>query len=452
MYTLIIEDQNGRSAAEISFDQGSYTIGRVDGNDVVLPSNSVSRSHARIFVSNNKCYIDDLGSANGVQVDGIAIKDRTEIQRGSRIRIGEYTLFLEYKDQSELNSGQDILKTQIVSGEQSGYKLVRVGDKFGGEEFNLSESSNSIGRTEENYIMLTHSSISRNHAKIIFNGMVFKVIDLNSSNGTFVNNKKIPGGGEAILQNGDLLRFGDVSFVFVPSSQTVDPRQYVKKGTDTRKLFIIIFSLIIFILLGVVAFSIYLLNKPAPAPQTPTQQTAEETPQQIAAKLNAQLDEAEKYYFELHFKLSLDIIEPLVAKYPDNKRIKDLNEKLKFEIGNQKYFDEAKMLDDNRKFEAAIGDYEQIDSDSLLYEKAQEEIKKTRHKLHLAVYNDARSRCDEQVTPKCIEDFCEAIKELDESDGTKLLEEAKAYLLRLSKTKMKYAATAKKCLTELEDD
>ena len=192
MYTLIIEDRHGRSAAEISFDQGSYTIGRVDGNDVVLPSNSVSRTHARIFVSNNKCYVDDLGSANGVHVNGTKIQARTEIKNGYKIRIGEYTLYLEYKDQNDMsNAGQDVLKTQIVSGGQSGYKIVRVADQFAGEEFMLSEASNTIGRTEENYILLSDSSISRNHAKIINQNLNYSVIDLGSSNGKFVNNKLI---------------------------------------------------------------------------------------------------------------------------------------------------------------------------------------------------------------------------------------------------------------------
>ena len=450
MFTLIIEDQSGRST-EFSFEQGSYNIGRVDGNDVVLPSSSVSRTHARIFVANNKCYIDDLGSANGVQIDGNRIKDRTEIQRGSKIRIGEYTLFLEYKDKAELNAGQDILKTQIVSGEQSGYKIVRVGDKFGGEEFTLSETSNSIGRTEDNYIMLSHASISRNHAKIIFNGMVFKVIDLNSSNGTYVNNKKIPGGGESILQNGDLIRFGDLSFVFVPTSQTVDPRQYVKKGADNRKLLIVFFSLIIVILLGVVVFSIYLLQSPNNnQPQQPVQQTQEESPQQIAAKLTAQIDDAQKYYDESHFKLAHDIIEPLLEKHPDDSRITELNEKIQFELGNQKYYDEAIALIDNRKFQAAIINFEQIDEDSKLYEKAQEEIKKTTHKLHVAVYNEARSRCDEEVNAKCIEEICEAAKQLNEEDGEEQLKDAIRYMQQLGgKSKMKYSSAAKKCHKEL---
>ena len=444
MYTLIIEDHNGHSAAEISFDQGSYTIGRVDGNDVVLASNSVSRSHARIFVSNNKCYIDDLGSANGVLIDGVQIKERTEIRHGSKIRIGEYTLYLEYKDQADLNSGQDILKTQIVSGEQSGYKIVRVGDKFGGEEFTLSEASNSIGRTEDNYIMLSDSSISRNHAKIVNTGMVFKVIDLNSSNGTFVNNKKLPSGGESVLRNGDLVRFGNLSFVFVPTSQNVDPRQYVQNRTDTRRLFVIVFGIIIMLLIVVVIISFYLLHAGAPADNA-TQDNAKEL---SAARFETQIDDAEKYYKDARFQLAQDLIEPLLKSHPDNERISTLSKKIQFELDNEKYINEASALIDNRKFEDAIEKLHHVDSDSMLYDKAQEQIKESKHRINVMNYNDARSKCDDDVNTECIEDLCEAAQKLGESDANKL-EDAKSYMLRLSKTKMKYAAAAKKCYNEL---
>ena len=272
MYTLIIEDRSGRSAAEISFDQGTYTIGRVDGNDVVLPSSSVSRTHARIFVDNNKCYIDDLASANGVFVDGIKCSDRTEIKNGSKIRIGEYTLYLEYKDQNALNNGQEILKTQIVSGEQSGYKIVRVGDNFAGEEFMLSEESNTIGRTEDNYILLSDSSISRNHAKIVNSNMTFKVVDLNSSNGTFVNHKKVQ--REQILQSGDLIRFGNISFVFVPAAQLVDVRQYARQS-QSSKLPIIMAAIFVLLLICIITAVLF------------TKLKSEEVDDQLAVQVNA---------------------------------------------------------------------------------------------------------------------------------------------------------------------
>ena len=44
------------------------TLGRVEGNDIVLPHDSVSRRHARIDWDGQKATITDLGSSNGTLV------------------------------------------------------------------------------------------------------------------------------------------------------------------------------------------------------------------------------------------------------------------------------------------------------------------------------------------------------------------------------------------------
>ena len=360
MYTLIIEDRFGRSAAEISFEQGSYTIGRVDGNDVVLPSSSVSRTHARIFVSNNKCYIDDLGSANGVTVDNVPIKERTEIKNGSQIRIGEYTLYLEYKDQSDMNAGQDVLKTQIVSGDQGGYKIVRIKDKFAGEEFMLAEATNTIGRTEDNYILLSDQSISRNHAKITNRGMLFYVTDLDSSNGTFVNNKRIS--GEHPLQAGDIIRFGNLSFVFAPSSQHVNILEYANKAQKNSKP--LIFAAIGIFLLIIVIVVVVAMAQLKPS-DTATPQSGHVADQEtLLTKLNIDLDNAAKHLDDKQVQAAKYIIDPLVKNYPDDSRVIDLNKKIEFELKNEQFITQGNAFVDNRKYEDAIDTFRSVDPES----------------------------------------------------------------------------------------
>ncbi len=453
MYTLIIEDRHGRSAAEISFDQGSYTIGRVDGNDVVLPSQSVSRSHARIFVSNNKCYIDDLGSANGVLVDGNAIKERTEIKNGSKIRIGEYTLYLEYKDQSELNSGQDVLKTQIVSGGQSGFKIVRIGDKFAGEEFMLTEANNTIGRTEDNYILLSDDSISRNHAKIANHGVSFVVTDLKSSNGTFVNNKKIS--GDCPINPGDQIRFGNVSFIFVPSSQHVDIRQYANRKKNDNKHVIAILAIVV---LALVSFFVVALllnkNKEDEAHQRQAVESQEMSKEKLQAELNAKIDMASSLYEKGNFQHAQKIIQPLLAENKDDSRIIELNRKIDFEVENEKYIEDGNAFLDNKKYEDAIKQFNMVDENSIKYKDAQDLVKDTERKIRLMKYNDARSRCDEGMSEECITNLCDAALRLGESDSEQdRLKDTIDYMERISTNKKnKFAGSAKSCLKKLKDN
>lgn len=451
MYTLIIEDRHGRSAAEISFDQGSYTIGRVDGNDVVLPSNSVSRTHARIFVSNNKCYIDDLGSANGVIVDGAQIHERTEIKNGSKIRIGEYTLYLEYKDQKEMGAGQDVLKTQIVSGGQSGYKIVRVGDRFAGEEFMLTEASNSIGRTEDNYILLSEDSISRNHAKIINSNLNYFLIDLGSSNGTFVNNKRIH--GQYPLHAGDLIRFGsDVSFVFVPASQSVDLVAYANAGRKRNESRMFAGVAIAFILVFVIILAIigvYLAGQ-----KNNTEDVAPVAAQEDAAsKFQARLSEARALFDNKHYKAAGEITSSLMKENPENVEVRDLQTKIDEEIGYEEEINKAKAKIESRSFTEAIRILESIDIESSRYDDAQKLIKECESKLRIAKYNDARSNCEGGLSLGCVDEYCVVTQRLDPSVDNERdrIRQTIIFMESISKKKSKYQSRAKKCIASLKD-
>lgn len=78
----------------------------------------------------------------------------------------------------------------------------------------------SIGRTKENDIVLENRGVSRKHALIEFNDNAAVVIDNESLNGTFVNNRKIT---EEILRDDDTITIGKYSLVYhVESSQDTD--------------------------------------------------------------------------------------------------------------------------------------------------------------------------------------------------------------------------------------
>lgn len=69
----------------------------------------------------------------------------------------------------------------------------------------------SIGRTSDNDIVLENRGVSRKHVQIEFNGDSAIVIDNESLNGTFVNNRKIT---EEILRDGDVLTIGKYSILY----------------------------------------------------------------------------------------------------------------------------------------------------------------------------------------------------------------------------------------------
>ena len=79
------------------------------------------------------------------------------------------------------------------------------------QKFDLKGIMN-IGRAPDNQIVVDHPTISRHHGWIKEDQGEFMVFDVGSGNGTFVNNERIEAPHR--LQNGDVIRFGEVEFVF----------------------------------------------------------------------------------------------------------------------------------------------------------------------------------------------------------------------------------------------
>jgi len=86
-------------------------------------------------------------------------------------------------------------------------KLVILNQGMTGRTFELNVERNTVGRVEDNTFQIADGSVSSHHAEILLRGADIVVKDLNSTNGTFVNNEKIT---EVVLKPGQTLRFGQV--------------------------------------------------------------------------------------------------------------------------------------------------------------------------------------------------------------------------------------------------
>jgi Mg-chelatase subunit ChlD len=78
-------------------------------------------------------------------------------------------------------------------------------------EYTLLKSEVSLGRGEDNDIVIPHPSVSRSHARLARRDGSFVLTDLNSTNGCYVNN--LPVQGTAVVGNGSEVRLGDIRFV-----------------------------------------------------------------------------------------------------------------------------------------------------------------------------------------------------------------------------------------------
>ena len=94
MFTVIITEKGGEQR-RMDFDKPEVTIGRVQGNDIILPKGNVSKRHSRIVLKDGKFIIVDLKSTNGTYVNGRKITSPLVLKETDKVYIGDFIITLE---------------------------------------------------------------------------------------------------------------------------------------------------------------------------------------------------------------------------------------------------------------------------------------------------------------------------------------------------------------------
>jgi pSer/pThr/pTyr-binding forkhead associated (FHA) protein len=101
--------------------------------------------------------------------------------------------------------------------------LVILTGKHKGRQIELPEREIWIGRDENCLVRMTSSEVSRRHCSLTPTGRGLLLRDLNSQNGTFVNALRVD--DEVMLQSGDRLTVGPVSFEVQCPTETLSERE-----------------------------------------------------------------------------------------------------------------------------------------------------------------------------------------------------------------------------------
>jgi ABC transport system ATP-binding/permease protein len=182
----------GGSSQTYNLTRPVMTIGRVDGNDIVIPSPIVSGQHARLERVNGGYQLVVVPQAkNPVFVEGQPLEGSHLLKHGEIMRVGS------------LDPGMMVTLTYQSPGEVPSQPA--QGIVFG--EKNLIQ----IGRDADNDVVLASPTVSRYHAQVEMVGQRFRIRDLRSSNGTFVNDERIE--KETWLKADDTIRIGQSRFV-----------------------------------------------------------------------------------------------------------------------------------------------------------------------------------------------------------------------------------------------
>ena len=220
----------------------SLVFGREAGCDVVVPETDVSRRHAEI-VQTTQGYLLVDSSTNGSFVNEERVEGQRILARADVIRIGEEQ-FRFYADAAPAagppppppppqgpaaSAPQAAPPASPTAPAPLASFLVRSGALIG-QRLQVKTPVANIGRADYNDLVIPDPSVSTSHAKLQRREGVWVLVDLESTNGSFVDGERVK--GDAPLAPGAMVRLGDVQLVFEPTDDALG----VVKGGGTQIL------------------------------------------------------------------------------------------------------------------------------------------------------------------------------------------------------------------------
>ncbi|NRA96145.1 MAG: FHA domain-containing protein [Planctomycetes bacterium] len=194
-------------ARDVVLNSGDV-LGRTAQNEIPLKVAEASRQHCKFTYEDSSWFVEDLGSSNGTQVNGRKVT-KFELQDGDVIQVGKVELRFLDMEVEEAEPDAEWGDDEISLEDE--HFLVVGGAGREGDVIKIPDGRLSVGRNAKHMLVLKHKSVSGDHAEIVRDGSSCTLRDLDSSNGTFVEGRKVM---EAELQSGDAVRFGSVACTF----------------------------------------------------------------------------------------------------------------------------------------------------------------------------------------------------------------------------------------------
>lgn len=209
MAVLSVIEKGSSEEKRYSLAKGAFTIGKEEGNTLVLQRQNISRKHCEIAYYNNQYVVKDLGSSNGTFVNGQKITTPVILKDGDAIQLGDFTVKYIERD-----SPRRVVTAQPLADVQARVYL-RIKDIKEGTErvFPIIKSTVIIGKADDVDVVIPKQNVSRRHSEILFQGGNYYIKDLGSANGTFVNGVKLTAPLE--LYNSMIINLGDYEIMFV---------------------------------------------------------------------------------------------------------------------------------------------------------------------------------------------------------------------------------------------
>jgi pSer/pThr/pTyr-binding forkhead associated (FHA) protein len=229
-------------------------IGRDASADVVVAQSDVSRKHAEIVPVANGYELRDR-STNGLLVNGARIEKSQLLARADVIRIGSEE-FRFYADPLAASAAAPPMAEPVspppelpappapprverpesaaAVGRRPILAVLEVSGAARGPIHELTAPVAHIGRGNHNDVVINEESVSDSHSMLQLRNDGWYVVDLGTTNGTFVNGTRV--NGDRRLHGSPVIRFGAVTAIFRPRDVVAETRKGVQ-GADRPQLY-----------------------------------------------------------------------------------------------------------------------------------------------------------------------------------------------------------------------
>jgi ABC transport system ATP-binding/permease protein len=231
---LVISLPDG-TVQKVSLLKDVTRIGRGDEhNDIALPMEykSISRRHLEVRRADGGYHVRDLGSGNGVAVNGTWVESSL-LTDGDEIVIGvdAEVVRIRFSAGSDLtvvtNAGESTPVTlRLLVSAPQGVPAVAIRLPSGKSGFFALEKDITLaGRASDADLHLPYAYISARHLELRRGAHEFTVTDLGSTNGTLLNSKPLPANTPTPIHDQDILRIGDDNFGVSLGMTFINPRE-----------------------------------------------------------------------------------------------------------------------------------------------------------------------------------------------------------------------------------
>jgi pSer/pThr/pTyr-binding forkhead associated (FHA) protein/S1-C subfamily serine protease len=196
--------KNGPSTGRRISVDSQLEIGR-ENVDIVIEDSQMSRRHAAVRPYGSRLEIADLGSSNGTYVNGRKIEGKVSVSSGDSIRLGG--TFLDVVGDRSRRTVMGGRPATVIGDVPDLFVLVVKDGPSSGRRIEVG-SGNTIGHGSGD-VDIDDVQISRRHAYVKRENGLLTITDLGSTNGTFINGRRID--GSAQLDVGDSIKMGQTS-------------------------------------------------------------------------------------------------------------------------------------------------------------------------------------------------------------------------------------------------